>query len=62
MAKILHIISSTRGAESVTITLGNAIIDRIKANDPDTVVKELDLSTNPYPHLEHFQINSFFTT
>ena len=61
MKKILHIISSTRGAESVTIKLGNAIIDRIKVKDPDMVVKELDLSAHPYPHLEHFQINSFFT-
>lgn len=61
MTKVLHIISSTRGAESVTIKLGNAIVDRIQANVPKTVVTEVDLSNNPYPHLEDFQINSFFT-
>ncbi|MDJ1496810.1 NAD(P)H-dependent oxidoreductase [Cytophagaceae bacterium DM2B3-1] len=61
MAKVLHIISSTRGAESLTLTLGNAIIDRIKTKDPDTVVKEIDLSANPYPHLGPIQISSFFT-
>lgn len=61
MAKILHIISSTRGSESLTIKLGNAIIDRLKANDPNTIVKELDLTKEPYPHLEQVQINSFFT-
>lgn len=59
--KVLHIMSSTRGIDSLTIKLGNAIVDRIKANYPNTVVKELNLSKNPYPHLEQEQINSFFT-
>jgi FMN-dependent NADH-azoreductase len=61
MAKILHIISSTRGPESLSIKLGNAIIERLKANDPNVVVKELDLSKNPYPHLEQEQVKSFIT-
>lgn len=61
MTKVLHIISSTRGAESQTIQLGNALIDRIKTNNSDTVVNELDLTKNPYPHLEQEHINAFFT-
>lgn len=61
MAKILHIISSTRGADSLTRTLGNAVVAKLKANAPDTIVEELDLSSNSFPHLEQTQIISFFT-
>jgi FMN-dependent NADH-azoreductase len=61
MTKVLHIISSPRGTESLTIKLGNAIIDKIKATNSNVVVTELDLSKNPYPHLEEVHINSFFT-
>jgi len=59
--KILHIISSTRGAESLTLRLGNAIIDKIRENNPDAIVKELDLAKDPYPHLAQVNINAFFT-
>lgn len=61
MTKVLHIISSTRGAESLTRKLGNVIIDKVMANDPETVVKEVDLSKDPFPHLKQEQINAFFT-
>ncbi|KIA88941.1 FMN-dependent NADH-azoreductase [Pedobacter kyungheensis] len=61
MAKVLHIISSTRGESSLTRKLGSEIIDKIRANEPDTVVSEMNLSENPFPHLENEQINSFFT-
>ncbi len=62
MIKVLHIVSSMRGTEPLTRKLGNAIIDKIKENDPDTVVKELDLSKNPFPHLEREQVSAFFTS
>lgn len=61
MKKVLHIISSTRGEESITRKLGDSIIEKIKADDPNIVVKELDLSKNPFPHLAQEQISSFFT-
>lgn len=61
MTKVLHVISSTRGEESSTIKLGNAIIEKIKTGDPAATVKELNLSITPFPHLDQLQINSFFT-
>ena len=61
MTKVLHIVSSPRGAESLTRRLGNAIIDKIKQKDPNTVVKEHVLTKNPYPHLEEVHISGFFT-
>jgi FMN-dependent NADH-azoreductase len=61
MAKILHIISSPKGAESLTRKLGNAIIDKIKGNDPNMVVKEEILLENPYPHLDETHITGFYT-
>jgi FMN-dependent NADH-azoreductase len=61
MKKILHIISSPRGEASISIKLGNAIVEKIKAAYPGSVVKERNLSKNRFPHLEEEQINSFFT-
>jgi len=61
MTKVLHIVASPRGEHSFTRKLGNAIIDRIKITDPDTVIKERILADHPYPHLEEIQIASFFT-
>jgi FMN-dependent NADH-azoreductase len=61
MAKILNIISSPRGADSETIRLSRAIIEKIKANDPGAVVHELDLTKDPYPHLGNTEIAAFFT-
>jgi FMN-dependent NADH-azoreductase len=61
MKKILHIISSPRGSESYSIKLGNAIVDKIKSVYPGSIVKENNLVTNQFPHLEEAQITSFFT-
>lgn len=61
MTKVLHIISSTRGDSSLTRKLGAEIVEKIKASEPAAVVNELNLSENPFPHLENEQINSFFT-
>lgn len=58
---ILHVISSPRGEKSVSIKLGNAIIGKLKAAHPDSVVKERNLVKNLFPHLEEVHINSFFT-
>ena len=59
--KILHIISSPQGDASVTKKLGNAIIEKITAKYPDSIVTERDLTTNLFPHLDKVQIGSWFT-
>ena len=61
MKKILHIISSPRGNASLSIKLGNAIIDKIKAEYPGSTVKETNLVTQHFPHLEEAHLTSFFT-
>jgi FMN-dependent NADH-azoreductase len=61
MKKILHIISSPRGAASFSIKLGNAIIEKIKAEYPGSTVKETDLVNQHFPHLEEAHLTSFFT-
>lgn len=62
MKKILHIISSPQGEASISKKLGNAIIVKIKARYPDTIVKERNLATNLFPHLDRVQIGSWFTS
>ncbi|MES2063041.1 MAG: NAD(P)H-dependent oxidoreductase [Bacteroidota bacterium] len=61
MKKILHIISSPRGAASFSIKLGNAIIEKLKAEYPGSTVKETDLVNQHFPHLEEAHLTSFFT-
>ncbi|HWK02149.1 MAG TPA: NAD(P)H-dependent oxidoreductase [Puia sp.] len=61
MKKILHVISSPRNGASFSIKLGNAIIDKIKAANPGSTVKESNLVTTQFPHLEEAHLTSFFT-
>lgn len=61
MKKILHIISSPRGDASMSIKLGNAIIEKIKTAYPDSLVKEHNVSNDKFPHLEEVHLSSFFT-
>lgn len=61
MKNVLHIISSPRGSASFSIKLGNAIVAKIKATYPGSVVKESNLVEMQFPHLEEAQITSFFT-
>ena len=61
MKKVLHIISSALGEASVSKKLGNAIIEKIKSRYPDSIVKERDLTTNLFPHMDGVQIGSWFT-
>ena len=61
MKKILHVISSPRGNASFSIKLGNAIVDKIKAEFPGSTVKETNLVTAQFPHLEEAHLTSFFT-
>jgi FMN-dependent NADH-azoreductase len=61
MKNVLRLISSPRGEASVSIKLGNAIIDKIKAKYPDSAVKERNLAKDVFPHLDEVLIGSFFT-
>jgi len=61
MKKILHLISSPRGAASYSIQLGDAIISKIQATYPGSTVQTTDLVKLRFPHLEESHLNSFFT-
>lgn len=61
MKKILHVISSPRGAASVSIKLGNAIVEKLQAAYPGSTVKVKDLVKDQFPHLEEAHLTSFFT-
>jgi len=61
MKKILHIISSPRGAASFSIKLGNAIIEKIQAAYPGSTVEEYNLVKKQFPHLEEAHLTSFYT-
>jgi FMN-dependent NADH-azoreductase len=61
MKKILHIISSPRGDASLSIKLGNAVVEKIQAAYPGSTVKETNLVKQQFPHLEEAHIASFFT-
>lgn len=59
--KILHLISSPRSEASFSIKLGNAIVEKLQAANPDSTVKVHNLVKTPFPHLEEVHLNSFFT-
>jgi FMN-dependent NADH-azoreductase len=61
MKKILHIISSPRGAASMSIQLGNAVVNKLQTAFPDSTVKVTDLLKNAFPHLEEAHLTSFYT-
>ena len=61
MKKVLRIMTSPRGAASISIKLGNAIIEKIKEKYPDSIVKERNLAKDVFPHLDEALINAFFT-
>jgi len=60
MKKILHIISSPRGEASISKKLGDATIEKIKEKYPGSIVKERNLATEHFPHLDELQIGSWF--
>lgn len=59
--KILHLISSPRGAASFSIKLGNAIVEKLQLTNPGSTVTTRDLSQTRFPHLEEVHLQSFFT-
>ncbi|MFP9097572.1 FMN-dependent NADH-azoreductase [Flavobacterium sp. RHBU_24] len=61
MKNILHIISSPRGEASVSVQLGNTIAQRVTETFPGSTVTQLDLSVNPFPHIDGAYITALFT-
>jgi FMN-dependent NADH-azoreductase len=61
MKNILHIISSPRGADSVSIKLGNAIVEKLQNEYPGSNVNEVNLGKHPFPHLDEIQIQALRT-
>jgi hypothetical protein len=61
MNHILHIISSPKGQESVTIRLGNAIVDKLQIKHPDSIVTTMNLITDPFPHINAQHLEAFHT-
>lgn len=58
MKNILHIISSPRGSQSVSIKLGKAIEEKLLTEYPGSTVKEINLAANPFPHIGEALINA----
>jgi FMN-dependent NADH-azoreductase len=61
MKNILHIITSPRGEDSISIQLGNEIVNRLQEKYPESNVTELNLGENPYPHINGTLINAMRT-
>lgn len=61
MKKILNVISSPRGEASFSNKLGNAIIEKILKEHPESVITTHDLNKSKYPHVEASHIEAFYT-
>jgi FMN-dependent NADH-azoreductase len=58
---ILHIQSSPLGEPSVSRQLGSRVIEKLRAQHPDSRIISRDLATQPFPHLDGRTIGAFFT-
>ncbi len=58
---ILHIITSPAADNSFSIRLGNALIENIKQNNPDSTVTTRNLATDPLPHYDIVHLGSIYT-
>ncbi|WP_407429839.1 FMN-dependent NADH-azoreductase [Arcticibacter sp.] len=61
MKTILHLISSPRQESSFSIKLGRAIVTQLQEKHPDSVVNEVNLIHENFPHLDAPHLQSFFT-
>ena len=59
--KILHLVSSPREESSMSIKLGNAIIEKLKTVNPESSLTVRNLAKSAFPHLEEVHLSSFFT-
>lgn len=58
--KILKIITSTKGETSFSNQLSDAVIEKLKAANPDSNVQTLDLSKTPLPYLTDSHISALY--
>lgn len=58
--KILQILTSTNGENSFSNQLSNAVIEKLKAVNPDSTVQTLDLSKTPLPYLTGSHISAVY--
>jgi FMN-dependent NADH-azoreductase len=58
---ILNVITSPMGNASQSIKLGNAIVEKIQENHPNSVLTIRDLNVSTFPHLTENQISSIYT-
>ncbi len=61
MKKIIHITSSTKGANSFSTQLGKAIIEKLLVHHPGSEVTIRDLITNPAPYVSTGEVAAFYT-
>lgn len=60
MKKIIHITSSTKGADSFSTQLGKAIIEKILLQHPGSSVITHDLITDPAPYVSIGEVAAFY--
>ncbi|MGQ2984318.1 FMN-dependent NADH-azoreductase [Flavobacterium sp.] len=51
MKNILHVISSPSGNNSISIKLGNAILEKLVAEHPGSSITEINVAKDQFPHL-----------
>ncbi|MGV3704366.1 MAG: FMN-dependent NADH-azoreductase [Arcticibacter sp.] len=61
MKTILHLISSPRQEGSFSIKLGRAVVAQLQEKHPDSIVKEVNLIQENFPHLDAPHLQSFYT-
>ncbi|WP_447637090.1 FMN-dependent NADH-azoreductase [Flavobacterium microcysteis] len=59
--KLLRLITSFKGNESLSFQLGNAIVEKIKTLYPEIDSTTRNLTKNEMPHLNELHFNSFMT-
>lgn len=62
MKNILHISTSPNGQNSFSIRLGNAIAAQLVNAYPDAQIKTIDLTSDPFPHLDPVLVKAIRTT
>ena len=60
MKRILHLISSIQGAESYSVKLGKAIVEKVVDKYPGSTVEEVNLVDLNIPHLTPTVLRTFF--
>lgn len=59
--KLLRVITSFKGKESMSFQLGNAIVEKIKTQHPEIDIIIRNLTKDEIPHLNELHFNSFMT-